>query len=305
MTTPVLLDDEQPTLPAGSRVARGTGAATRQTAEFSLLGPVEARAGGELIDLGAARERCVLAVLLLDANRCVSADQIVERVWGGGRLPRRPRGTVQTYVSFLRHKLIIVRQPNGYMISLDEQLVDVHAFRALIKAARAARRDDKASALFEQALGLWQGEAFGALDTPWLGDVRAILDTERRAAERDLADIGLRQGQHGALLPRLAAWAARDPLDERLAGQLMLALYRSGRQADALAHYERSRRLLVDDLGLDASDDLQRLRQQILSADPALALRAVDPRAGARSAVCAFTRQHRTRCLQQRRWPDS
>ncbi|HEY3733455.1 MAG TPA: AfsR/SARP family transcriptional regulator [Streptosporangiaceae bacterium] len=296
-------------LPAGSRVAQGTGAATRQTAEFSLLGPVEARAGGELIDLGAARQRCLLAVLLLDANRCVSADQIVERVWGGGRLPQRPRNTVQTYVSFLRntltHKLTIVRQPHGYMISLDEQFVDVHAFRALIKAARAARRDDKASALFERALELWHGEAFGALDTPWLGDVRAILDTERRAAERDLADIQLRQGQHGALLPRLAAWAARDPLDERLAGQLMLALYRSGRQADALAHYERSRRLLVDDLGLDASEDLQRLRQQILNADPALALRADGSRAGARPAACAFARQSRARCQQQRRWPDN
>jgi DNA-binding SARP family transcriptional activator len=234
----------------------------------------------------------------------VSADQLVDRVWGGCRLPHRPRNAVHTYMSLLRGKLAaaselaIVRQPNGYMVSMDARLVDVHAFRALIKQARGCGRDAVAIARFERALGLWQGEAFGRLDTPWLSSVRTTLDKERVAAERDLADIQLRQGQHGVLLARLAAWAAQQPLDERLAGQLMLALYRSGRQAEALAHYQHTRRLLAGELGIDVSRALQELHQQILTADLALALRV--PRSGDRSPGCTFAHRSGPRCLTRR-----
>ena len=246
-------------------------------AEIRLLGPVQVRAGGRLVDVGAARQRCVLTVLLLEANRPVSADQLVERVWGDGPLPDRPRRAVQIYVSLLRRALASVdgvtlaRQSGGYLIDVDEQYVDAHAFRALIGQARAAARDTDAIELFERALGLWHGEALSALDTPWINAARVTLDKERQAAERDLTDLQLRQGRHGVMLARLSAWAEQHPLDERLAGQLMLALYRSGRPADALHHYRQLRELLADELGADPGPALQRLHQQLLTNDPSLA----------------------------------
>ena len=199
--------------------------------------------------------------------------------------------------------LVIARQPHGYLISVDERLVDVHAFRALVKRARATARDDEAGPLFERALGLWRGYAFGALDTLWLASVRATLDRERQSAERDLTDVQLRQGRHGELLARLSEWSAQHPLDERLAGQLMLALYRSGRQADALAHYQRIRRMLVDELGIEASRALRGLHQQILVADPALSPGAGWAPASGGPMTCTLTRRPRARCSQGRHRP--
>ncbi|MGD0560790.1 MAG: BTAD domain-containing putative transcriptional regulator [Streptosporangiaceae bacterium] len=246
--------------------------------EFRLLGPVQVRAGGRLVNVGAARQRCVLAVLLLNANRPVSADQLVERVWGDGPLPDHPRKAAQVYVSLLRRALASVegvaisRHSAGYLIDVDEQYVDAHEFRALIDQARAARQDADAMALFERALALWRGEALSTLDTPWINVARVTLDKERQAAERDLTDLQLREGRHGVLLARLSAWAEQHTLDERLAGQLMLALHRSGRQADALHHYRQLRERLADELGADPSHAIQRLHQQILTDDPALTL---------------------------------
>ncbi len=245
--------------------------------EFRLLGPMQVRVGGHLVDIGAARQRCVLAVLLLDANRPVSADQLVERVWGDGPLPDHPRKAAQVYVSLLRRALArvegvsITRHSGGYLIDVDEHRVDVYEFHTLIGQAHAAGQDADAITLYERALGLWHGEALSALDTPWVNTARGTLEKERQAAERDLTDLQLRHGRHGALLARLSAWAEQHPLDERLAGQLMLALHRSGRQADALHHYRQLREHLADELGADPSHSLQRLHQQILANDPALA----------------------------------
>ena len=249
--------------------------------QFRLLGPVEVRVGDRLVDVGAARQRCVLAALVMDANRSVAVDDLVERVWGSGRLPERPRRAAQTYVSLLRTALTdigrvtIVRRPDSYLIELDERLVDVHEFRRLAAAARNGGGDDGgghdvAAELWERALGLWRGEAFGPLDTPWFAAVRTRLDQERQTVERDLTDLQLRQGRHGMLVARLAAWAQEDPLDERLAGQLMLALFRSGRQADALSRYQRVRERLAAELGTDPSRELQELYRRILMDDPAL-----------------------------------
>ena len=245
-------------------------------AGFHLLGPVEVLLDDQLVDVGPARQRGVLTVLLLAANRRVSTDQLVERVWGDHRLPDHPRNAVQTYVSLLRRALAgvgdvaIVRQSSGYMINVDERLVDVHEFRRLVDHARAADSDTDALSLFERALGLWRGEALDALDTPWLNSVRVALDKERRAAERDATDVQLLQGRHGALLARLSGWAEEYPLDERLAGQLMLALFRSGRQADALRLYQQVRERLATELGADPGRALQELHRQILADDPAL-----------------------------------
>src|ERR1700678_2280713 len=157
--------------------------------EFRLLGTVEARAGGRLIDLGAARQRCLLAVLLIEVNRCVPADELVDRVWGKQRLPVHPRSAVHTYVSLLRRaladpaKVTIVRQPAGYLLAADEDAIDVLRFRKLIRHAGRAGSDDRSAPLLQQALGLWRGEAFGALDTPWLNLTRTALERERRTAQ--------------------------------------------------------------------------------------------------------------------------
>ena len=252
--------------------------------EYRLLGPVEVHAGGRVVDVGPARQQGVLAALLCDVNHPVSVDHLVERVWGEHRLPERPRNTVYTYISLLNRALadgadaVIVRRARGYLIELDDEQVDLHRFRALIDNARSAR--DGAVALFEQAFALWRGEAFAALDTPWAESTRRTLKAERVAAESELTDIQLALGRHTALLAALAERCAADPLDERLAGQLILALFRSGRQADALHHYHRIRQTLAEELGTDPGHPLRQLYQQILADDPALLVHGADPNPG-------------------------
>ncbi|MGW7532435.1 BTAD domain-containing putative transcriptional regulator [Amycolatopsis sp. NPDC054798] len=240
--------------------------------EFGVLGDVQARIDGRLADIGHARQRCVLAVLLAEANQTVSVDQLVERVWDGC-LPRHPRDTLYRYLSLLRRSLrgaegaAIVRRPAGYVLTADPDTVDLHRFTRLLEEARAADDDERAACLFEEALGLWRGPAFTGLDTPWFTAVRTALDAERRSAALDHADIRLRGGKHAELLPALNDRAVQYPLDERIAGQLMLALYRSGRQADALEHYQQIRGRLAEELGIDPGPPLQALHRRILTAD--------------------------------------
>jgi DNA-binding SARP family transcriptional activator/tetratricopeptide (TPR) repeat protein len=253
------------------------------TAEFGVLGVVEARIDGRQADLGHARQRCVLGVLLVEAGRPVTAEQLIERVWGE-HAPQRAAGALYSYLSRLRRAVAgaggaeIRRDPGGYLLTVDPQSVDLHRFRRLVTQARAAESDRSAAALIEQALELWRGEPFAGLDTPWLGSTRRTLLGERFAAELDGNDVLLRLGRHGEVLPALSAAVAEHPLDERLAGQEMLALYRSGRQADADERYRRIRRRLADELGSDPGADLRRLHQRILAADPALAAPAGDTR---------------------------
>ncbi|GGP75289.1 AfsR/SARP family transcriptional regulator [Saccharothrix coeruleofusca] len=145
---------------------------------------------------------------------------------------------VSSYVSRLRRSLVgsgveIWRRGGGYALLVDPEQVDLHVFRDLVVRARA--ESDRAKAL-ERAVGLWRGAAFACLDTPWLAELREGLERERFAADTDRVDLALRLGRHDALLPELTARAAAHPLDERVAAQLVLALYRAGRQAEALAH---------------------------------------------------------------------
>jgi DNA-binding SARP family transcriptional activator/tetratricopeptide (TPR) repeat protein len=245
--------------------------------EFRLLGDVEVRIGGQPIDPGHARQRAVLAVLLTEVNRVVPSDQLIDRVWGERRLPADPPSTLQTYMSILRRVLsparhvTITRQSAGYKLTADPETVDLHRFSDLIARARAAKSEHDAFSLFGEALSLWRGEPFAGLDAPWFNGVRATLIRERHAARLDLTDIQLRRGQHAALLTELAAQASEHPLDERIAGQYMLALNRSGRQADALALYRQVRQCLAEEIGVDPGPPLQRLHQQILTADPVIA----------------------------------
>jgi DNA-binding SARP family transcriptional activator len=243
-----------------------------------LLGSVEVRIEGQPVEVGSARQQCVLVSLLADVNSCVSIESLIERVWGGSRLPHRPRAAVQTYVSLLRRVLAtsgvnIVRRGGGYMLTAPEQTIDLHWFRWLVKAARASD-DTRAEDLLEQALAQWHGEPFAALDTLWLNTLRATLGTERRAAQLDLTDLQLRRGRHATLLASLSEMVEQHPLDERLAGQYLIALSRAGRPADALDHYQRLRRRLVDELGTDPGPALRRLHHQILTGEAAGALPA-------------------------------
>ena len=248
------------------------------TMEFCLLGGIEVHDGDRLVDVGHARQQCVLAALLFDANRVVPIGQLVERVWGGRRLPASPAGALQTYISLLRRsvatdgKVAIVWEAAGYKIVVDVEDVDLHRFRRLADMGRAVGGDDERAALFEEALGLWRGEPFAGLDTPWMSSMRATLAMQRLAVQQDLIDVQLRRGRHTTIVADLAGLVARHPFDERLAGQYMAALYGSGRQAEALACYQQVRRQLADELGSDPGLPLQRLHQRILNGDPALSI---------------------------------
>ncbi|MFI6098044.1 AfsR/SARP family transcriptional regulator [Lentzea sp. NPDC051213] len=239
--------------------------------EFGLLGDVEVRVGGRIVDVGHSRQRCVLAALLVDANRLVLVDVLVDRVWGE-QVPHRARNAVAGYVSRLRQVLPdevrIVGRQGGYVLTVDPMSVDLHRFHDLV--ARARTEPGEAVVLLNEALGLWRGEPFAALDTPWLASVRSALEARRFAALLDRNDLALEQGRHAELLAELDATAAAFPLDERLAGQLILALYRCGRQADALLRYEQVRLLLAEELGADPGPGLRLLHKQILTADQAL-----------------------------------
>jgi DNA-binding SARP family transcriptional activator/tetratricopeptide (TPR) repeat protein len=263
--------------------------------EFRLLGEVEVLVDGRAADIGPARQRCVLASLLVDANRPVPVDRLVERAWAGSP-PGRARVTLAGYVSRLRKALAAVtdvglaRPPAGYVLTVDPMYVDVFRFRDLVDRARAADEDD-ALARLDEALGLWRGEAFTGLDTPWLNEVRTAWAAARLAAELDRNDLALACGRHTELLPILSERTSDHPLDERLAAQHMVALYRCGRPADSLLHFERIRRALADELGADPSPPLRDLHRRVLSNDPALAAVAgptVDASVAARPAGAAM-----------------
>ncbi len=243
--------------------------------QFHLLGVVDAVSGDHEVSLGHARQRCVLAVLLVEANRFVSVDQLMDRVWGDTP-PQRGREALYSYLSRLRTvfstetDVTIERQSRGYMLTVDAASVDLHQFRHLIDDARAANEDTRALTLFDQARRLWRGTPFADLDTPWLASVRATMEIERQAAELDRTDAALRCGQHAQLLAELTTRAAQLPFDERIAGQLMLALARTGRQAEALSAYQHTRQALLDHLGLEPGLELRHLHQRILTGDTQL-----------------------------------
>ena len=140
--------------------------------EFRLLGDVEASADGQRLDIGPARQRCVLVALLIDVNRLVPTDQLIDRVWSDD-LPHRARNSVAGYISRLRQVfgddgVIIARQPGGYVLTADPLSIDLHSFRRLTGQARAAPDPIEADALYEKALAMWRGVPFASLDTPWL-----------------------------------------------------------------------------------------------------------------------------------------
>jgi WD40 repeat protein/serine/threonine protein kinase/DNA-binding winged helix-turn-helix (wHTH) protein len=243
--------------------------------EFRLLGPLEVRSHDGPIPLGGAKQRVVLAHLLLRANALVPADRLIDEVWGDGP-PPAARNVLQTYVSRLRKAVgaeRLERRPSGYVLHADPSEIDAHRFDALVREARRKAPTDPASGvqLYREADALWRGPALDDLaeQSSLRGEIAQLEELRLAATEqRIVAELSL--GHHAELIPELETLTALHPLRESLWAHLMTALYRSGRQADALAAYRRARTLLVEDLGLEPSSELRRLEQQVLTQDPAL-----------------------------------
>ncbi|TWP54086.1 hypothetical protein FKR81_00500 [Lentzea tibetensis] len=242
--------------------------------EFKLLGDVSCRVDGVPLDIGHRRQRSVLAVLLVEANRPVPVCRLVDRIWSTA--PLRARTTLYGYVHHLRRALDVtddarvVTGASGYCLATDPMCVDAHRFARL--AARA--RSDSDHVLFDVALGLWQGEPLAGLESPWFDAVRADLRRQRLALELDRNDVWLRTGRHHELLPLVCSMTDAHPLDERLAHQFMLAAYRSGRQDVALHRFDAIRVRLADELGADPGEALRVLHRRMLAADPVLSMRS-------------------------------
>ncbi|MFJ9909461.1 BTAD domain-containing putative transcriptional regulator [Streptomyces sp. NPDC101152] len=244
------------------------------TVHLTVLGSIQSHIDGHPAPLGHARQRSVLAALLMDTGHPVTTNELTERVWGQ-RPPRQARATLHGYVSRLRQALstttemAITRQAGGYVLALaPTATVDVHDFRRLVARGRECD-DHNAVVLLEDALARWTGEAFGSFDTPWFNSMRDTLEQERFAAQLDLDDVRLRLGRHSESLPSLRVRSAAHPLDERLAGQMMLALHHSGRAAEALAHYQDVRHRLASELGIEPGPALRQIQATVLHPAPA------------------------------------
>jgi DNA-binding SARP family transcriptional activator/tetratricopeptide (TPR) repeat protein len=248
---------------------------------FRLLGELRISDGDRIVDVSRRQQRCVLTALLADVNRTVPVDTLADRVWGEN-LPKRPREALYSYLSRLRTALAgidgvtLTQRSGGYLLTADPETVDLHRFHHLLGAAKDTTDERQAADLLTRALGLWSGEAFAGLDTPWVTGLREALSGRRFAAQLDLAELRLRDGDrtggYAALAAELSELAMAHPLDERLAGLLMLALDRDGRRQDALRHYERIRANLVEELGVDPGPLLRRRHREILSGEAGVPL---------------------------------
>ncbi len=247
--------------------------------EFAILGPLSAWRGGDNLDLGAPQQRAVLAALLLAGGRQVSLESLVDAVWEDP--PQAAARIVRTYVSQLRRALmtrgsreIITSSGNGYVLPRERVSVDAERFTELTEAARAARGDGadlaRAGELLRQAVGLWRGEPLAGVPGPYAQAQRARLAELHLTAVEDRLAIDVELGGHAAAVAELQELAASHPLRERLRELLMLALYRAGRQADALAVFQDTRRMLGDMLGIDPGPALQAMHQRILEMDETL-----------------------------------
>jgi DNA-binding SARP family transcriptional activator len=247
--------------------------------EYRILGPLEVRDRGRSISLGTAKQQALLAVLVLHANEFVPRERLIDELWGETPPPTAAKA-IQVYVSHLRKLLAhngdeaIGTRAGGYVLSLDGEGVDARSFERIAREARehAATGDaEQAASLFREALALWRGPALAGLtfESAAHNEVER-LEEERLAVLMDRIDSDLSLGRHEQLVGELEGLVAQHPLRERLRGQLMLALYRSGRQADALRVYREGRETLVEELGLEPSEPLQRLERAILVHDPAL-----------------------------------
>ncbi|MFG2652242.1 BTAD domain-containing putative transcriptional regulator [Streptomyces sp. NPDC048436] len=246
--------------------------------EYRLLGPLEVLLDGAPVAMRAAKQRALLASLLVDANKVVSTDTLIDRLWE--EPPDGARNALQNYVLRLRRTLggpsggPIRTCADGYLIDVPEEALDLHRFDALVTRARsaaAARATERASALLGEALALWRGEPFSDVPSERLRlEVAPALNERRLGALEFRTDVDFQLGRHADVLPRLRELTAAHPLQERFWAQRMLALYRSGRQGEALDCYRTVSALLLDELGVDPGAELWQLHQRLLTADPSL-----------------------------------
>lgn len=244
--------------------------------EFQVLGPLQVIDGGQPLPLGGRRQRLVLACLLARANRPVTTATLIDEVWGDDP-PEAARNSLQSYISHLRKALgtdRLVNAPGGYMLEVAPADIDAGRFEALVQRARTETHADPADvvATLDAALGQWRGPAFADLadERSLAGEIARLEHLRLSATETKLGAALAAAGRHEALVGELESLTSRHPLRETLWGQLMLALYRSGRQGDALAAYTRARTVLRDDLGIDPSPELRDLHGRMLRQDPGL-----------------------------------
>jgi DNA-binding SARP family transcriptional activator len=244
--------------------------------EFLVLGPLEVAADGRPVALPAAKPRALLGLLLLNRNRVVSVDDLIDELWGE-EAPETATKALQGYVSQLRKALGPERletRPPGYTLRVEDGELDLDRFEALGRDGheRLAGGDaDGAARVLTEALDLWRGPPFAEFAAePFARTAAGRLEDARLAALEDRIEADLVVGRHAELVPELEQLVAREPYRERLRAQLMLALYRAGRQADALDLYRRTREILVDELGIEPSRELQELEQAILRHDESL-----------------------------------
>jgi DNA-binding SARP family transcriptional activator len=258
---------------------------------FEILGPIRAYTDSGEATIPAGRERVLLAMLLLHAGDQVPAEVLIDAMWGEDP-PRQARNQVHKCVSQLRRRLaevgipgkLVVTEAGGYRANVDRQTVDLWRFRQLRDDARAAAADqrlDEARRRYRAALDLWHWPAMIGIDSPLVRRSSAALDEERLLAYEECVETELALGEAGDLIAELTDLTQQHPHRERLHGALMLALFRAGRQADALAAYRDARQVLKDELGTEPGQELRRLHQAILNHDPELAMGRPAARAAA------------------------
>jgi DNA-binding SARP family transcriptional activator len=269
--------------------------------DFRILGPIEALDGGRVVRLGGSKQRALLALLVLHANETLSTDRLIDELWGE-RPPAAAAKTVQVHISRLRKTLAggqrdglaaaVATREHGYELRLDPERLDAHRFERLLAEGRselAAGRPERAAAALEVALSLWRGPPLADLAyEPFAQREIARLDDLRVAAREQLIEARLALGAHAELVGQLEALIAEHPFRERLRALLMLALYRSDRQADALQAYQDARGTLVEELGIEPGERLRELERAILAQDPGLQLRAPAEPPAADTARGAF-----------------
>jgi DNA-binding SARP family transcriptional activator len=284
---PTLAPGPNPALTAALSVRTGQCYNSHIPVEFRVLGPLAVVEDGRAIPLDRQRLRALLAYLLLHANEVISTDRLIDEVWGPTP-PKTAGASLQNYVSRLRKAIgaeLIVSQPAGYVLRVDPEQFDLTRFERLTAEARGAEPRERAEKL-RAALALWRGPALEDLAfEPFARDEVGRLEEARLAALEQRIDADLELGSAGGLVGELEQLVERHPLRERFRAQLMLALYRAGRQAEALEAYREARRVLMDELGLEPSEELRALQQAILQQDASLGassegIAARDPEGG-------------------------
>ena len=252
--------------------------------DFKILGPLEIHDGGRRLTPRGPKQRLLLAVLLLREGEVVSSDQLVESLWGANPPPTATK-TIQMHVSQLRALLEperargaagrrIVTRPPGYELRIEQSQLDLNRFQRTVAEARRARdagRQREAASLLRDALALWRGPPLADLgfESALQGDIARLVEARLTALE-DRFDADLALGRHADVIGELEGCADEHPLRERVRAQLMLALYRTGRQSEALEVYRETRRALVEELGIEPSRELRELERAILAQDPGL-----------------------------------